>query len=331
MASAQPRDGQQEPNETNSRDAFTVKLLKHVADKLGVRYTGDRVDASDSIVMGELGRLKAEIRSRERALGVDNMSLIPLYVKAANLSPTTEDVLRFHRKAVEVVEANQELKKESTIMNAISVSDLAELGSSLFRHGEYHLAERLFTMAASICHAKSAGVCEAASSSTSKGCSPNRLRRLKGHLWDWQKSAEAAQQDLSKLLSVAAQKPHRQREVRDAFSQTELAEHGATMPGSQETGAMKKMRELKGIRNAEDLKRLVEYTLDPMNGEDGFNCLVLPKRRTTTTPLQSGRVPASSPLLALRESIDRVASRVDGKLDSINLSSGALGKGLPPR
>ncbi|ESL11834.1 hypothetical protein TRSC58_00407 [Trypanosoma rangeli SC58] len=159
MAGAAPRDGQEEPRVTNSRDAFTLTLLRHVASRLGAHYTGDSVDTSDSIVVDELGRIKAEIRSRERVLGIENMGLIPLYVKAGDLSPTSEDSLRFYKKAVDVVEANKELKGHSTMMKDVTVSSFAELGSRFFRYGEYHLAEKLFTMTASICHDKSAGVC----------------------------------------------------------------------------------------------------------------------------------------------------------------------------
>ncbi|RNF11342.1 hypothetical protein TraAM80_00979 [Trypanosoma rangeli] len=331
MTGAAPRDGQEELHATNSRDAFTLTLLKHVANKLGVQYTGNGVDTSDSIVMDELGHIKAEIRSRERVLGIENMSLIPLYVKAGDLSPTSEDSLRFYKKAMDVVEANKELKRHSTMMKDVTVSNFAELGSRFFRYGEYHLAEKLFTMAASICHDKSAGACWANPFSTAQCKSPNGLQRLQGHLWDWQKSAEASQQNLSILFSGTIQRPHRQQEMRDACTQTELTEYRATTQAGQGMGTGDKIRELKGVRNAENLKRLVEYTFDPLNGDDGFTGPVLPKSRTTMTLLQSEHVSEPSSFLALQESIDRIALRVDGKFDSINASGVTLGNGLQPR
>ncbi|KAF8294901.1 hypothetical protein TcYC6_0098650 [Trypanosoma cruzi] len=318
-------------HETNSRDAFTVALLKHVARNLGVQYMGDRVETSDSIVMDKLGRIKAEIRSRERLLGVENMGLIPLFIEAGDSSLTCEDSLIYYKKALDIVEANKDIKRDSNMMNDVGVSSFADLGSRFFRYGQYQVAERLFTMAAAISRDKVTGVAEEISFSTAQCGSQKSLQRLKGHLWDWKKAAEAANEDLSTLLSDATRNTHRFREMRDACSQTDLAEHRVAMPASQFIGTKREMKGLKGTRNGEELKRLVEYVFDPMSVEDGFTRQLLPKGSRNTTRLLSEHFTGSNPCLALRESIDCITSRIGAKADSINSSGGALRRELQTR
>ncbi|EKF37723.1 hypothetical protein MOQ_002078 [Trypanosoma cruzi marinkellei] len=324
-------DGKEDLHETNSRDAFTVALLKHAARNLGVQYMGDAVETSENIVMDKLGRIKAEIRSRERLLGVENMGLIPLFIEAGDLSLTCEDSLMYYKKALGIVEANKDIKRDSTMMNDVGVSSFADLGSRFFRYGQYQMAERLFTIAAAICRDKVTGVAEGISFSTAQCGGQKSLQRLKGHLLDWKKTAEAAQEDLSTLFSNASRNTQRFPDMRDAYSQTDLAEHSVAMPASQLMGTKRKMKELKETRNGEELKRLVEYVFDPMTVEDGFTRQLLPKGSKKTTRLHSEHITGSNPCLALRESIDCITSRISAKADSINSSSGALRRELQTR
>ncbi|KAH9580026.1 hypothetical protein LSM04_006546 [Trypanosoma melophagium] len=118
-------------------------------------------------------------------------------------------------------------------MGDVSVSGYADLGSRLFQHGEYVLARNAFRAAASICEEKVKLSCGPFFHSEIDGsCDPEDVERLRGHLRDWQKRA------------VGAVPPN---------PVVEVSSNG---------------EKLMGLRDGEELQRLVEYIFDPAKVSD---------------------------------------------------------------
>ncbi|ORC90728.1 uncharacterized protein TM35_000071520 [Trypanosoma theileri] len=224
-------------SECNTRDAFTTALLRRAANNLGVQYTVGCTQRSNSAIVNDLEVVKDEIRSRERVFGVMDASLIPLFIRAGDLSSLCESSLGFYKKALDVLDENNAVANDSLRIGDVSVSGYADLGSRFFQHGEYVLARDAFRAAASICQEKVTSASAPFFKSHSDGCcDPEDVERLRGRLRESQKGALGRRVPSNPVREV----------------------------GGNEG-------KLTGMRDVEELQRLVEYIFDPANEGDGSN------------------------------------------------------------
>ncbi|KEG15499.1 hypothetical protein DQ04_00061370 [Trypanosoma grayi] len=307
-------------HESGLRDAFTTALLRHAAKNLGVQYTGVMVQPSGNDIVNELDRTRSEIHTRERLLGVENMTLIPLLVKAGDLSLTREAALIYYQKALDVVEANIALKGDSTAIDDVIISSCSDLALRFFRHGQYKGAKSTFEIAISICHQK----CLLESGTFLHGArecnSVQDNQKLQGKLREWQGGVEAAQQDVATILSSAAPKSLRRRGVRDSWCQTGLTANGGAGSPRCPAGLNRRAGVPKGIRDARDLEKLVEYVFDPASKSHDISTQTIVEEVQPQTFLQPAPAALSNPLPALWESTDRVSLKTYGTPTAIGLT-----------